>query len=302
MLKRWLFRIGVGLAFALPAMLLSVALAQADTTLPAQQPPPSKCAVCHEDFQAAWESGSHGKAVEDPVFKEAWEKQGKPEQCLTCHTTGYDAATGEWQSDGVTCEACHAPFTENHPEEPMPADRSPALCGTCHTETLFEWQVSQHRQADLACVDCHDSHGTTLKEENSSKLCASCHRERASNYTHTAHSQMGLTCSDCHLAPLDSTSGEGHAARDHSFNVRLSTCNSCHAYQMHDPVQVHQDQPTPTPVDALASVETLSATALPEPVSPLGYALLAGLVGLAGGIILAPWLERWYRKNSRDGK
>jgi hypothetical protein len=33
----------------------------------------------------------------------------------------------------------------------------------------------------------------------------------------------------------------------------------------------------------------------PTPVSPLGYAGLAVLIGLAAGMVLAPWLERWYR-------
>lgn len=301
-MKRWLFRIGIGLAFALPLMLFSAALAQAGALPQGKQPPPEKCQVCHEDFQAAWESGSHGKAVEDPKFEEAWRDQGRPESCLSCHTTGFDPDNGTWTTDGITCEACHAPFTENHPEEPMPSDRSASLCGTCHAETYFEWQVSSHRKSNLACVDCHDSHGTTLKEENSSKLCATCHRDRASNYTHTAHSQMGLTCADCHLAPLNSELGEGHAARDHSFNVKLSTCNECHAYQMHDPVEVHRDQPTPQAVDALASVETVKVSAVPEPVSPIGYALVTGLVGFAGGMIFAPWLERWYRKHNQDDK
>jgi hypothetical protein len=34
----------------------------------------------------------------------------------------------------------------------------------------------------------------------------------------------------------------------------------------------------------------------PSPVSPAGYAGLAGLIGLAGGMVLSPWMERWYRK------
>jgi hypothetical protein len=30
-------------------------------------------------------------------------------------------------------------------------------------------------------------------------------------------------------------------------------------------------------------------------VSPLGYSVLAALIGLAAGMVLAPWLERVYR-------
>ena len=31
----------------------------------------------------------------------------------------------------------------------------------------------------------------------------------------------------------------------------------------------------------------------------MGFAVVAGLVGMAGGMILSPWLERWYRKLNR---
>jgi hypothetical protein len=34
----------------------------------------------------------------------------------------------------------------------------------------------------------------------------------------------------------------------------------------------------------------------PTPVNPFSYALLSGLIGMAGGMILAPWLERWYKR------
>jgi hypothetical protein len=34
----------------------------------------------------------------------------------------------------------------------------------------------------------------------------------------------------------------------------------------------------------------------PQSVSPLGFAGLAGLVGLAAGMVLSPWLERLMKK------
>ena len=40
-------------------------------------------------------------------------------------------------------------------------------------------------------------------------------------------------------------------------------------------------------------------TSEPSPVSPVGYAGLAGLVGLAAGMVLAPWLERFYHRVSK---
>jgi hypothetical protein len=88
---------------------------------------------------------------------------------------------------------------------------------------------------------------------------------------------------------------QGHARRDHSFFVNLSTCTDCHKYQMHDPVAVHPQEAV-APPDSMASVESLSVVATPSPVSPLGFALLAGLVGLAAGVVAAPWLERFQNR------
>ncbi len=308
-MKRWLLRSLIGVAFALPLMLLTAAAA---TAQPAAAPLPADdltCRGCHQDTYAAWAGGFHGKAAESEAYLAEWKSRGEPNECLSCHTTGYDPMTDTYLAEGVTCQACHSPIPVDHPNEPMPSDRSGRLCGTCHTETLFEWQVSKHREVNLACASCHDPHATALKapgqSTDSSALCASCHRERASNFAHSAHSEVGLTCADCHLGPTESETGEGHATRDHSFNVRLTTCNACHAYQMHDPVQVHPDRPTPTPAPASAGaapagMDTLLTSAEPAPVSPIGFAALSGLVGMATGMILAPWLERFYNRIRRD--
>ena len=181
----------------------------------------------------------------------------------------------------------------------MPSDRSVNLCGTCHQETVFEWQVSHHRSADLSCVDCHGQHSTTLKGEDAQALCASCHRDRASGFAHSAHSIEGLLCADCHLSPTDGEMGQGHAALDHSFHVKLSTCNECHEYDMHDPVDVHTENIAPAAdpeLDAMASAANLGVSVDPEPISPIYYALISALVGMAFGLLVAPWIERWYHR------
>jgi predicted CXXCH cytochrome family protein len=310
-MKRWFLRLAIGAAIAVPAMLLTGAAMAG----PEASPPPAgdlTCRACHQDTYTSWADGSHGHAADSAAYLEDWNSRGQPRECLACHTTGYDPDADTSVAEGVTCEACHSPIPADHPNEPMPSDRSGALCGTCHTETLFEWQVSKHREVNLACVACHDPHATTTlgTEEGteSSELCASCHRERASNFAHSAHSQVGLTCADCHLGPTDTQAGEGHATRDHSFNVRLTTCNACHAYQMHDPVEVHPDRPTPTPAPAAvepsgplpSGMDALLVSSEPSPVSPIGFAALSGLVGMASGMILAPWLERFYHRIRSD--
>jgi len=302
---KWYVRVFYACVFAIPLMMVTYAFGQA--AFQAKSPEiqsggESNCAECHEAFQVAWENGAHGHATNDPVFQEAWQEQGQPPECLACHVTGYDEETGTWAAEGITCEACHSPITAQHPLAPMSVDQASKFCGNCHQETYFEWQASKHREVGVECIACHDPHATGLKNENPGLLCATCHRGRASNFAHSAHSQEGLTCIDCHIGHLVQELGGGHSKRDHSFFVSLSACNSCHVYQMHDPIAVHPEQSTPTPPDAMVAVDTIAVSAEPIPVSPLGFTTLAGLIGVALGVILAPWLERWQQEmRRRDG-
>jgi Cytochrome c554 and c-prime len=306
-MKTQLTRLLYGLLFAVPLMLVTYAFAYASSPVQADQPSAENstgelaasgeldCQSCHPAFYEGWENGIHGQAGSDPAFQKAWQEAGKPPNCLTCHVTGYDPATNTWESDGITCERCHGPISPNHPAEPMPVDRTAKICGDCHTETYFQWQASAHRQQDLECSVCHDPHTNSLKAPDDQTLCASCHKARSSNFSHTAHSQQGLACADCHMADLNQQGVQAHGEQDHSFFVSLTTCNSCHVYEMHDPVAVHVEQPTPTP-DPMGSVETLSVVATPEPVNPMGFAILAGVVGLAVGVVVAPLFERFQNK------
>jgi predicted CXXCH cytochrome family protein len=295
-MKRLMIRLLVGLAFALPLMLLTTALVVAEPApAPSQQVTADNCLACHSKINDSWMVGAHGKAATDEKFLAAWKDKNNDPTCMSCHSTGYDKVSQTWQAEGVTCVACH-PLNPNHPKEPMAVDRTGKLCGTCHTETYFEWQASTHRNNDLACSSCHDPHQTNLKAADSATLCATCHQKLSDGFTHTAHSQQGLTCADCHLTQLTNDPIEGHARRDHTFSVRLDACNRCHSYQMHDPQKAMDVKPAPEPVDAMAAVVTAPVTTEPQPVSPFGFAIVAGLIGLAFGMVLAPWLEKMYRK------
>lgn len=297
-MKKLMIRLMLGLVFAIPLMLLATAMAQASPIVaaPAREATLSNCVVCHAEYQNTWEHGSHGQSATNAAFLADWKAQGSPAACMSCHATGYDANTQTWKTAGVTCEACHGPINADHPKTPMPVDRTGKTCGNCHTETYFEWQVSKHRANGLSCSSCHDAHATKLKAGDPSILCATCHQTMSSNFSHTSHSAEGLNCADCHLSKLDSKLGEGHGERDHSFNVKLSTCNTCHAYQMHDPSTIHNVTPTPAPIDSMTAVQSAAVTTQPEPVDPTGFAALAGLIGLAFGMVLAPWLEKWYKR------
>ena len=296
-------RISIALVFALvfAGITLVAVSAQDGTVTPPSVEKKGDCASCHTDFQMSWEIGAHGNATSDPVFVEQWKKQGNPTACLTCHVTGYDRTTGIWKADGVTCESCHKDDGGQHPETPMSVDKTSNLCGTCHTNTRFgwaEWEGSTHYQNGMDCTNCHDPHSASVKigtGTDASQLCITCHKEMNVDSTHGKHAQNGVTCVDCHISQMD-TELAAHTIPDHSFKANLDRCTNCHKEQMHSSGTALGADPTaavvlhPTP-----EVSQASLVPEPAPVNPLGYAGLAVLIGLAAGMLLAPWLERWYR-------
>jgi predicted CXXCH cytochrome family protein len=194
----------------------------------------------------------------------------------------------------------------------MPVDRSTDLCGRCHSDTRFGWQdwkVSTHYQRGMDCATCHDPHSAALKKaaaprdaapttDEVSELCINCHKEHSMDFSYTSHNQKGVSCVDCHVKNLGNADRTAHTVPDHSFNASLASCNTCHAEQMHSPTQAKAPEETSAPVSAEPAVEApaVLVTPEPEPVSPMGFSALAGMIGLAGGMVLAPWLERWFHR------
>lgn len=297
-----IYRLAFGLAFALPLALISFALAQASPVRQAGGFAPD-CQECHSSIQAAWEGGSHSQALVDPVFKQAWDAVGNPNDCLSCHTTGFDPVTGTSEESGVTCAACHDPVPANHPLSPASMSHAADSCGECHTDTLFEWQSSQHGQSDLTCVNCHDPHANTLKAEDTSTLCASCHGTRVSAFGHSAHAAQDLTCTDCHIGETDGPMGMGSARHTHTFAVDLDTCTECHENELHNPaVAMLIEAGTPVPPVSMSSGQPTTVNHDPQTGSPLGVATFTGLMGLAIGIVLAPLLEKGFRRAAQHSQ
>jgi predicted CXXCH cytochrome family protein len=311
-------RLLIALMFALLAagVTLFVAQAQDGTNPPVDQQQVNQqgsndCTKCHTEFQMTWQNGPHGQAGSDPVFLADWESQGKPGACLVCHTTGYDPATATWESNSVSCSACHTDTGGEHPKSTMTVERSPDLCGRCHSDTRFgwqDWQGSTHYQRGMNCTTCHDPHSASLKmtvnrvegvASDMSQLCINCHQEASMNFPYSSHHKQGVACVDCHLEHLESADRAAHTVPDHSFTASLATCNKCHAGQMHADAPAVTTDGTSAPgqtVEPAPVVDALPVTPQPTPVSPVGYAGLAGLVGLAAGMVLAPWLERFYHR------
>ncbi len=281
-------------------------------TLPveAQDPTPvagsAECEGCHEGLRAYWEASSHAQALSDPVFQQAWNEAGRKTECLACHTTGFDAATGTYAIEGVACTACHAPVVANHPDNFMPTDVSSRLCGNCHLDTYAEWEESRHGSEEMACGQCHNPHTTNLRASDTQQLCQTCHQEEGHFYAMTSHAQSGILCTECHLRIMEGEPpGEGHGQRQHSFTVDLETCNHCHLMDMHAPTTDQASgQSSMVMVETLGRTTTAPAADLSPELPMLNPIMLmapAGL-GLLFGVLLAPWMEQWNRRRALGGK
>ncbi len=294
-MRNLILRALTALAFILP---LSFAIAAVSQANPVDfQNSFGECQDCHQIIQNHWGQSGHGIATDNPAFQTAWDEAGGDPACLACHTTGYDLLSGTWEADGVSCSTCHSPVPSNHPEQIMPTDVSSRLCGTCHLDTYSDWTDSVHSQEELACVRCHSPHTTTLKSDDAEALCSACHTEEVHFYSYTSHYEAGLTCTDCHLRVSETTMGDGHGQRRHTFQVDMDTCSQCHEDDMHYPLPDISAGGAPDGAPgAAAGAAAPSLPVEPNPVSPFGFAVLAALLGTALGLILAPWSERWYRR------
>ena len=204
---------------------------------------PETCALCHDDRHTRWQAGPHANAYSDPIFQESWQAQGQPKYCLACHTTGFNPVTGEYATEGVTCEQCHAPYTAEHPPGRMPVDRSLEVCGTCHTVSYDEWERSAHADVGTDCLSCHEvcalethepGEGVTAEHPAQEAVCANCHHGVVDEFIHTTHAGVELDCLTCHMQIGEDDLGpEGKIRTAHDFAVKANVCVACHADSIH---------------------------------------------------------------------
>lgn len=311
--RRSLLKLFIGLCLVLPLLFVVVTAGEASSAQQESEqqetdPPVEECESCHSDTHADWAESMHGQATNNRAFLLEWKKQNSPQECLACHTTGFDPLTGEWEADGITCESCHGPAPSDHPESIMPTQGAAEDCGSCHVDTHVQWQVSEHGHNNLTCNNCHNPHTTEIKAADSQTLCRTCHNQESHFYEMTAHAEQGLLCTDCHLRLTDASAGEGHGNRIHTFDVDLRSCTQCHGAEMHYPVRdamgaTAETEPIAVEGDGTAtpSVEPLAENIqdAPTPANHTTNYALALTVGLALGIIVAPGLDHLYRRMKR---
>lgn len=301
-------RILLGMTFAMTLGFFTFAVTQAQTDPEVYGS--DDCGECHEAVTTQWENSVHGHASVVEGFLAAWEEADKNPDCLSCHTTGFDANTGTYEKEGVACETCHPSDPAEHPQKIMQTDISSRLCGQCHIDTFAEWETSEHGQEELTCARCHNPHSNELRIGSMQDTCRTCHKEETHFFTFTAHAGEGLLCTDCHLAAKSEPLGNGHSQISHTFSIGSETCTSCHNDEMHMPGET-ADSAAEEPVVMEAAIFPVNnrdssanvSTTQPAVNSSLNFAVLAALIGMAFGLVGSPWLEKWQEKQraERDG-
>jgi len=305
MSTKWLRRFLISMGCALVMGSLTAVITQA------QQPQPEiagdDCQSCHEPITDLWENSSHSHASAKSSFLSAWREAESPPECLACHTTGFDAATGTYETEGVACQVCHPSEPEEHPQKIMYTDTSSRLCGTCHIETFDQMHDSIHDQEGMACVRCHNPHDNGLRAGGVQDACRSCHRDETHFYNFTDHAAEGLLCTDCHMQLAEGEMGEGHGRRLHTFTVGSDACGECHSEEMHYPLADSQASPEADPMIVQAGImpnfgdaDAANLESEPMPTSHLNFIILAAIIGMLFGLIGSPWLEKWYRRHDEE--
>jgi len=206
--------------------------------------------------------------------------------CIACHQDLGDRSTEiteDWAESvhaerGVGCVSCHGgdptqadAAAAMSPEAgylgPLPKERIPGLCGSCHTrvdlmrpfdlptDQFDQYWQSQHGQALLegdanvaTCFDCHDGHrvlkvsdpASEVYPSNEPAMCARCHADEAlmapygiptnqfELYQKSVHGVALLENQDLR-APTCSTCHGAHGAAPPGFQQVANVCGQCHS-------------------------------------------------------------------------
>ncbi len=189
------------------------------------------CVECHPQQAEAWDESPHATSFTNTEFQTTWKELGSPEDCVSCHVTGYVEGEG-YAISSVSCEACHGPGSN------MKIDKSVNLCASCHTypyPTYEEWKQSGPSHANATCYSCHDQHTTKLLYGTPEATCGQCHEPHVKAVDATLHGDNNVDCIDCHMTfiPADFVKGTP-ADTGHSFTTSAAhlDCTTCHDVQL----------------------------------------------------------------------
>jgi predicted CXXCH cytochrome family protein len=222
------------------ALLVPAAMAQAAPPDATAQDP-EDCVSCHPAQGEEWHGSAHATAYDaviDAIQTACDERLDGDCACLSCHTTEFDAETGTFGHEGVTCQACHGTYQAGHEVggASVMIDSDSCICEDCHTETEHQWEGSPHAAGNIQCISCHDVHSQQLRQSEDT-LCQSCHRTQPADTLHATHLPNGVVCTDCHFSPVQRQEGlelrtvaVDQTIANHRLSPDTSTaCIVCHS-------------------------------------------------------------------------
>ncbi len=251
----------IGLSVLLVSSFVLPAYAAGDANDGGNYVGPRGCKFCHIAQYETWIQTNHSRAFELLVER----NETKNENCIPCHTTGWDNKTKTYQFRDVTCEACHGSgdisnniaenvihvmYEQNNKSDEeiqsvlvqlnltkrsMVRNLTAEMCGRCHSgkhnPTYEEWNKSKHAQS---LVDLKMNKGA--KNE-----CLECH---SSEYiTAEEHNKptldtvtLGNTCQACHSPHITTNTKLLRMPKE-------KLCESCHYMEGAKPGQApHHSQ------------------------------------------------------------
>ncbi|MEQ1934754.1 MAG: cytochrome c3 family protein [Fimbriimonadaceae bacterium] len=203
-----------------------------------------KCAKCHFSMVENFKNSPHSMFMADPHLPDA------KRSCEGCHGPGKFHVDDEKQVIGF---------------RKMDAKEASAACMRCHESTISpaHWKFTEHAQANVSCVGCHQIHPESdpeIKMRKSSDprsfafkakvdkkamlradeatLCGSCHPSSIMEFRNSAHHPVPegtMVCSDCH-------NPHPSKAEKSKLGGFKDACVTCHAERAgpfvfeHDPV------------------------------------------------------------------
>jgi len=179
---------------------------------------------CHGDIAGrpalytSWLESKHANAFESLLDG----GNGENDNCLPCHTTGWDAglANGGYDEfhfpylEGVQCEECHGPGSEHKVTiQTIDSLQSCVNAGPCHpteADSIYKWSNRDSLDWNGGVYDHTDSFDSVMVMTISAAQCSDCHETKHYNYSaqwdSSAHSTSANAaganpCGDaCHTA------------------------------------------------------------------------------------------------------
>jgi predicted CXXCH cytochrome family protein len=125
------------------------------------------------------------------------------ETCASARCHAPLLAAGNLHAAAESCDNCHEPVAEPHPQKGKPTFRlssaPPALCANCH-DAVGSKPTVHAAVKDGRCTTCHDPHSSKepkLLTAPASQLCAKCHAEKTQFQLLHGPVSAG-ECSACH--------------------------------------------------------------------------------------------------------